>query len=161
MKREYGSYGDENPSSNVKYNAGYFHTQRIHEIQSMINICKINPTTYNQDYNSWNYEIWLNCLNALLDEIWSNLDDDDDDEKSEIKQANKVRKGVLGPIRKLSIVQPKNVDSFSNKKVLVINNEEWYKIYDLLMMYDNYIKILMKKHGWNNPEGDYEREDDI
>lgn len=138
-------------SSNVKFNAGYFQIVRIHEVQRLINLAKINPTSYNKEYNLWNYQLWFNCLNTLLDEIWSKL------YPEEKKQANKDRTSMIATMSTYNVIKSKHLADYSDKKVSVIDAEKWKKLLLLLIEYDNYVKDLMDAHGWNNP---YVEDDD-
>lgn len=139
-------------SQNVKFNAGFFQIQRIHEVQRMINIAKINPTSFNHDYNLWNYRLWFNSLNTLLDEVWPKLSQD------EKESATDTRTKMIQLVSKHNVVEDKKIRSSVSQKMQVINEERFSSLHMALIHYDNFVKELLNSHGWNNP--DYDEDDD-
>jgi len=153
---------DYEDKGSVKFNAGFFQVQRIHEVQRMINIAKINPQSFNYDYNIWNYELWFNCLNTLIDEIWPKLYSKEQKHiaKDEKGETDKFRDQMLKMIDNFKVVEQKFMDGYSDKKVTLINKQKFSKIHRALIYYDNYVKGLMNEHGWNNPDGEFEAADE-
>lgn len=60
---------NQEQSQSAKFNSAIAQTQRIADIQSKINQCKINPFIPDIDnLNLYNFEVWHSCLNSLYSE---------------------------------------------------------------------------------------------
>ena len=143
----------ENLPDSVKYNDGFFSVLRMHDIKRKINSCKINPTAFNFNENIWNYELWINCIEMILDEIWFKLSGDEREEISEYQDSiNKFMSECV-------IVEVKTQTVYPYKKNEVVNKTKWLKIKKLIVNYDRLVRDYMDKYGFGNPDGGTEEDD--
>ncbi len=59
---------ESNDGQMSKFNAGLLQMKRIHDLQERINICNLNPLSYNEIYGVYNFDVILHSINSLYQE---------------------------------------------------------------------------------------------
>lgn len=127
-----------------KFNPALFKMRRLHEINSLINFCKLNPLAFNSDYNEYNYILWIKGITNLFHEN-SKLTDDEKKKVEEIKTA------IEQCLNKHPIVQ---IINNREKKETKIDMELWNIFKKHIEIYENKVKEYADKHGLDTPNED-------
>lgn len=147
----YKDYGQmEDLPSGVKYNDGWFQVIRINEVKRIVNACKINPTSFNNEYGMWNFELWFNNMSVILDEVWFKL------KTEEIEKIERLKNAIMVCISSGKVIQELRQKSYPYRNIKSINKKEWVKLNQLLSSYDHLVRDYMNQHGFGNPDRDEE-----
>jgi len=133
----------EQPTGSFKFNEGIFQMERIHEIQSRINICKNFSLMKDQQTKKYGFETWFSLLNSLFLEFGAKLND------TELEEVNSKRLEIKKGIGAVIKIVPA---TSSGKKRELINYEIWNNLEEELFKYELKLKQLMVKHKISSPE---------
>lgn len=122
-----------------KYNEAEFQMLRGHNLQDLINNCKINLEAWNDSFECYNYEIVFMVLNSLLAETASKLD-----KEKELKKALRLKKALWIFIKK----KPINIKVNNRSKV---DNDSLEILGDKLYEYELMIRDFREVHGFSSP----------
>lgn len=126
-----------------KFNEGQFQMLRGHNIQDLLNKCKLNLRAWNEEFQEHNYKIVLILLNNLFAETSSKL------RPEELTKGRDFKLALEGFLDKHPIHrQVKKARGFVvgfDKKSFDIFNKEIFN-YELL------IRHLREKHGFSSPQ---------
>jgi len=125
-----------------KFNEGMYQMERIHLIQSRMNICKSFCLQKDNDTGMYGFQTWFTLLNTLYLEFVSKLSQEDVDEinlqrkklKQEMPRVVSIRAGPNG------------------KPMSRISYATWDVVEELLFTYELKLKRLMAKHKISSPE---------
>lgn len=126
------------------FNEAFLQMRRISELQATINNLRAIPLKYNNELDSYNYQIIFSNLCSLLLEAWGKMS------KTEREESDTLRKLIQRFIR----TAPPHVytkDLTTNAGKISIDNDKWFKLEDALIEFEKSIKIYMDKHGLSNP----------
>jgi len=141
--------GTEEEGSASKYNEAWLKMRRLHDLQSMINIAGLNPTAFNPELGIYNYQVKVNCCNALLLEVWGKLNEEERHNAVTMKEAIE-EKMIKNPIHE-------NKKDFSkNKTITVLENKNWNVLKGWIFKYETLIKELLTKTKYDSPDFDYD-----
>ena len=119
--------------------------QRLHNLQSQINRCNLNPTAYDEETASWNFELILSCNNSLLEEAWPKLSTKEKEDIAKLKIAMETF------LNKYPIYEKSKRNS-----PLRINDIHWEIFKSWLFKYSLNIRELLDKHRLSSPDEDDE-----
>ena len=127
------------------FNEGVLIARRLDAIQSRINSVRVNPLAFNSEQNTYNYNVWFGDLCSLLNEAWSKLTED---EQNEINKFRKIIEECFlsFPIHKTII------NENLNTRDVKVKYSHWYKIKPLLDIFEREIKVYLDRHGLANPD---------
>jgi len=146
----------EQPNEDIKKSMVHDSSEkgRTNHSWSLVNHCKINPREFNPEYNSYNYEVWINNLEIISSEIGSIMT------KEESELCTKVYKLILSGLKfKPPHAQRRN-DGFSNKTKTIFNMENWEELHILISIYEKVLREVEDTHDLAGPtkneEDDFE-----
>lgn len=138
-------YGDGDSSD---YNEAFLKMHRLDRLQNTINDCSNNPLSYNEEINTFNYELRFSTCNSLLQEIYSKLSEEERKDILALKNAIEIIL-IKYPIHSYK----SNV--ITKKKELKINNNNWLVIKNWLYKYELKLRDLLDKTGYTTKSKDY------
>lgn len=141
---------DTTPNIEGVYNQASHQQNRINDMMSVINFCRINPTKWNDIYGDYNYRVIFNLLSAYYSEIRPKLNNK---EKPKIDKAEKTIAEYLetNPIVK----QVRTVSAYSSTKhSMKFDAKTWDIIRRALTQYQNLIFDSAELHKLLNPSKD-------
>ena len=131
--------------SEVKFNQAGYQQERINDLMRVINLCWINPTQYNYQFNDFNYRVIFRVLTSYYSEIRSKL-------KTEREGIDKLMNLLYSYIENKPIVSTKKQASmFNTSNKTKFDNASWSKINRALFLYQNKILDAAESHGMGNP----------
>jgi len=143
--------GTEEVGKLSMFNAGLLQMKRIADLQERINLVSLNPLVINEEIGVYNYEIWITCIDSLLQEISPKLESKGKEgEKGEREKAEEVRDCVHAFLQKNSIFVEKK--SINGDKKITKNTHVWNVTYKAITIYEKLIRKLLDDHKFNSPE---------
>lgn len=132
------------------FNEGALQMQRIHELQSRVNLLNISPLFKDINTGRYNYEIIFSCLNSLFAECSSKLSE------GEMKEGIKKRKEILDFLSGNPIFTKPYLSTQNCKEVIRIDiySDNWNKLQELLFSYELKIRYFLEKHNLTAPKGE-------
>ncbi len=131
--------------SEVKFNQAGYQQERINDLMRVINLCWINPTQYNYQFNDFNYRVIFRVLTSYYSEIRVKL-------KTEREEIDKIMNALNNYIETNPIVtNKKQASMFSSNTKTNFNSASWVKISKALFLYQNKILDAAESHGMGNP----------
>ena len=148
---KYNQGGDEGDYSNVStINGGVLKTIRIHEHWKFISLISANLSTYNPDYNDYNYNIKLEFLDRLYLEVESKL------KAEEREKADSLRDAIKLFMVNFPVYQTK-IDSVNKTQYLQLNKQNYTILKEYIFKYERLIRQLHDNYGLDTR---YEDEDE-
>jgi len=131
-----------NHNQEMLFNEAALKMRRIDKLQDFLNMVRINPLSFNQDFNKYNYEIMISCLISLCYEAAPLM------KKGELQEFHLLRKTTNqlmqnNPIHKIESYY--GINNPSSKKK--INHENYYKLESLLYKFEDFAREQIDKHG--------------
>ncbi len=124
-----------------KYNEAEWQMLRGHNLQDLVNNCKINLEAWNDAFQCYNYQIVFRVLSNLLAETSSKLD-----EKTELKKAMNFKKAI----EQFTKINPMHIKSNNGEKDR-IDKASLEVINDYLYDYELMIRDFREIHGFSSP----------
>jgi len=113
--------------------------ERIHELQKKVNEVKLTPWNKNEEKDCWNYQLWIELIGGLLDEVWSRLNPD---ERKEGKAKREIIDSLLKkfpPFKMVGGTSPKRTYKvYSNDNQTILKRE--------IIKYDNLVRDYIEKY---------------
>lgn len=128
--------------SSFKFNEGMYQMERIHEIQSKMNICKNFCLRKDDATGLYGFQTWYTLLNALYLEFAAKLT------TAEEKKVTNMRKELKETLKKVI----KNVANQNGRMTQRIVPSGWESAEEGLFEYELELKRLMAKHKISSPE---------
>jgi len=145
----FDSYGESEDEGKIsKFNAAFFQMRRIGELQSRINFVSLNPLAHNEEFGVYNYNVWVTCIDSLLQEVLPKLGPK---EKEKIKEIRELVHTFLN--KRPIIVEKKSVNSRGRVQVH-LDNEVWETAYKMLNIYEEEVRDLLDTHQMQSPTRD-------
>lgn len=129
-------------TKSAKFNAGVLMTERVNEIQRLINFCKTNPKAFNEDYQEWHFNLWLVNIDTLYDEIDGFLSQTGIDNSKQQNFVLNLRKKIREMIEKYPIMRRIRKDP-SKPPTEEINHENW----KVLKKAFEYYERIVRRYG--------------
>ena len=133
------------------FNEAMYQMFRIHEIQSRINICNLEPLKFHildeGGDGAYGYEIVFNSLTTLFVEASSKLNPD------ELKEGRNLRNRILNFLRDNKIIET-SFNGITKNNVKKINKEEWDELKEDLFDYEIFVRRILEAHNLTSPSSD-------
>jgi len=146
-----GSYEKEDKGSISEWNEGDLKNLRLHKAQIDINIGKVNPFSFSEDFNSWNYMVWKGGIDVLFGEGMSKYGEE------EIEEVNSV-KSLIETFLGLKIIFQKvyfNQGGIKREK-FIPNKDNQLKLKEYMELYEKIVKKYNDNHGLSTRNRDLE-----
>lgn len=137
-----------------KFNEAWLKMKRIDKLQDTINLCIINPTEFNLQYNCFNYQVVLTCCASIIAECWGKLSEEKREDALNFKLA------IEKTIKKYPIHNQVK-DSSNGKMVLKYNDEVWDVMSKWLFNYNLKCRDYLAGAGYDSPDTDSFDDDDF
>lgn len=125
------------------FNAGIGQTMRVHELQLLINSCRVNPLLFSDKYQARHFQIIVNCLDSLAFEVFPKCDDKEKEQLAKIKTI--VRENLMkNPVFR-------RWKSQEGEGTIVVP-ENWANVWKNIENYEEFVRILLDNHGLNAPD---------
>ena len=135
-----------------KFNEAQFQMIRGHEIQSNLNIFKLNFTGWNIEFNDYNYNVIFLLLNNLLAESSPKLTNKEktkeEEKQGELQDCLQMRKKIGFAMKKYPIHKNRRK---LEEKITYVDNVASELIKELLYEYELMIRKYRDKHGLSSP----------
>lgn len=148
---DYSKYEKKQDGFVSGWNEGDLKNLRLHNIQTAINYYKTNPLV-KDDFGIYNYENWFKQIECLCDEGKSKYTAKEKEEVGKIISLIELSL-ELRPIFKII----KN-EGFKNKKMEILNRENWKENLKLLRLFEDKVKYFNDLHGFSTRNIDSEEE---
>lgn len=113
--------------------------ERINELQKRGNEIKVNPWVWNDELSNWNFILWKNLIDSLLDEVWSRLNETE-------RRFCKIEREIVGlMILRFPIYINKAGISAHKKKIVCIEKNKII-IKKVIFKYDNFVRDYIEKY---------------
>lgn len=129
-------------TKSAKFNAGVLMTERVNEIQRLINFCKNNPKAFNEDYQEWNFNLWFANIDTLYDEIDGFLSQKGIEDSKQQDFVLRLRKKIREIIEKYPIMRKIRKDPLK-PPTEDINEEHW----KVLKKAFEYYERIVRRYG--------------
>lgn len=128
------------------FNAGLLQTKRIGDLQERINTVSLNPLAWNQEYQVYNYEVWLTCVDSLLQEVSAKLGD------KERLQGEFVRDKIYFFLEVNPVYKSKKKLGSKTSTETKLNKSAWKVLFKALTIYEKLIRKFLDDHSFGAPE---------
>lgn len=132
-------------SSTASWSEMTLQPKRIDELQREINNVRKNPTAFNLEHNTYNYNIWYSNITSLYSESNAKLTEQEEKDLFLLRDF----------IKSLLIYKPPHKKTFNdgNKQAKTIFlPKHWEILQGFLFMYEKYTRKYLDKHGLGNPD---------
>lgn len=137
-------------SKKSTFNAAMFQMQRIANLQDNINHVSIHPLSFNDQYNRWNFDLWISFLNKLYQEGRPKFTSD---EKQDLELRRDAIKTFLDKNPIVSF--PKSTKKQQQDPRIIKTN--WAVIEPFIIKYEESLRECLDVHNLNSPtQEDYD-----
>jgi len=126
-----------------EWNEALFKMKRLHELQSEINVVKMNPLSKHYVTGRWNFDIWFNSVVALYYEGQAKYTEEEVKEIDNIKSIIESLLETKNPYRRTA----SSTYSGRNKYKHIFREENWKLLKKLIELLEKKVKILNDVHG--------------
>jgi hypothetical protein len=122
-----------------EWNEALLKMKRLHELQTEINRCSINPLLKHPLINEYNFIIWFRSLCALYSEGNAKY------KKEEVEELNQMKSVIEDFMDSLPIVQ--NKKEANGKVKTVTNKKNWKLLKATIERFEYKVRLYNDKHG--------------
>ena len=126
-----------------EWNEALFKMKRLHQVQTEINIAKMNPLGKNRAIGRWNFEIWFSLVCSLFEEGYSKY------KQEEIEEIDNLKKTIEDLLETKHPYEVVNSAKYGGK--FVKNNklikENWLLLKKIIEIMERKVKIYNDQHG--------------
>jgi len=146
MVQDFNAYSEE--GINSKFNAGMLQMQRIHKLQDEMNNLNKNLIAVDIETGLRNYEVLVNCINSLFQEVSPKLSD------KEKVEGLKTKELVECFLEKRPIHSDRTATINSHKKYVQFNKDNFKQGKKIIFMWEFMVRNYLEKHKMNSPPDD-------
>lgn len=142
-------FGDVPEIKEGLFNQAGFQQIRLDSLLSLADRLAINPTSFNENFSNYNYEVIFRSLKQVFLNVFSKLTGD------ELKILNKLKKEID------ALLEYKNpYDSIKRKEGvnLTLNKINWKILDEKLFEFRGELEKAMDNHGLGNPNKEVDEE---